>query len=320
MNKIVFFKKSKKIKMNYTNEQSYKKNNLIIRGKSKNKSKKIFFPSRSNTQEVPHNNININNLSPNKSKNKNISLNNNKEKNPQKYHNMTNVTSSLNSDITNKSNSQYYKTKINQYNEIMNQKDKEILELEKRVQLYKEKLNYLKKHKNIYNINTSINSFNLSKTRSSSNVTERNMKQMQSLSKSQAKIKTSFSLTKNIYGNKTINKKLRNENKIRPKSNNYRKPKIDFFNININKNNYKKNNVNITIKNHNIIESNYFKRPKSSKIKTKKNLNNSLIKPTFSTKKENKILTLQETKDLCDKMIQKIKYTLDMVKAATIGE
>lgn len=59
---------------------------------------------------------------------------------------MTNITNSLNSDGTsNKSNSQNYKNKINQYNEIMNQKDKEILELEKKVKLYKEKLNYLKK-------------------------------------------------------------------------------------------------------------------------------------------------------------------------------
>ena len=309
--------------MNFINAQTNKKNNLIIRSTTKNNSKKKYFSTRSNTQEVPHNNININNLSPNKSKknkSKNNSLNNNKEDYPQKINNITNVTSSLNSDVTNKSNSQNYKIKINQYNEIMNQKDKEIIELEKKVQLYKEKLKNLKKTKNVYNINSSLNSFNLSKTRSSSNITERNIHQIQSLSKSQAKIKTSFSLASNIYGNKNLNNKLKNENKIRPKSNNYRKPKIGFFNINKHINFLKKNNINNKSKNINIIENNYYKRPKSSNIKAKKNVNNYFVKSNNSNNKGKNLLTLEETQNLCDKMIKKLKFTLDLVKAATIGE
>ena len=76
----------------------------------------------------------------------------------------------------------------------MNQKDLEIIELEKKVKLYREKLNYLKKNKNIYNINTSINSIGLNKTRSSLNVTERNIYFTESLSKSQAKYKIPFPL------------------------------------------------------------------------------------------------------------------------------
>ena len=238
-----------------------------------------------------------------------------------KFNNLTNVTSSLNSDFSNKSNSQNYKSQINQYNEIMNQKDKEIFELEKKVKLYKEKLNYLKKNKNI---NSSLNSFNLSKTRSSSNFTERNINHMQSMSKSQAKIKTSFSLAANLYLNKNVDKKIKNEEKIRPKSNNYRKPKIDILIINKNSHNYKKNNINLNNKSKNMPMAEiiyYNKRPKSSKIKNKKNVNIIFNKSNnCNNNKANNLLTLEETQNLCDKIIKKMKFTLELVKAATMGE
>ena len=212
----------------------------------------------------------------------------------------------------------------------MNQKDKEILELEKKVKLYKEKLNYLKKNKNIYNINTSVNSFNLSKTRSSTNVTERNIYHVQSMSSSQAKIKTSCSMANNFYGNKNPGKKLNNENKSRPKSNNYRKPKIDLYNFYNSKskkkrsNNFKKNNVNNNSKNSNLINNNFLfncKRAKSSKAEVKKNLNIlSRLNSNINNIDENKLLTLEETQYLCDKMIEKMKRTFELVKEATLGD
>ena len=154
-------------------------------------------------------------------------------------------------------------------------------------------------------------------------MSERNICYMQSMSRSQAKIKISSSLANNLYGNKNTDKKVKNENKKRPKSNNYRKPKMDAYNINKHSNNFKKNLINKT-KNLNILESNYlfnFKRPKSSNVKIKKNINNMMSKPINNAhNKENKLLTLEETQQLCDKMIKKMKYTLELVKAATIGE
>ena len=36
--------------------------------------------------------------------------------------------------------------------------------------------------------------------------------------------------------------------------------------------------------------------------------------------KENKLFTLEETQYLCNKIIKKMKYTLELVKAATTGE
>lgn len=170
----------------------------------------------------------------------------------------------------------------------------------------------------------------MSKTRSSTNVTERNLCNVQSMSNSQAKIKTSCSLANNLYVNKKDEKKITNDNKKRPKSNNYRKPKIDFYNFynknNKNKikraNNFKKNNS----KNLNIVDNNNYlfnsKRAKSSKIEMKKNYNNILSKSNNNAVniKENKLLTLEETQYLCDKMIQKMKLTFELVKAATLGD
>jgi hypothetical protein len=246
--------------MNSHYTPSYNKNNLIMRNVTKNNNKKKYFSSRSNTQDKPHNNINIKSLSTNKPKKNRNSINNiiKNEQIPKKY---TNITSSLNSENTNKNNSHNYKYKINQNNEIINQKDMEIFELEKKVKLYTDKLNFLKKNKNIYNINISINSFNLSKTRSSSNVTERNIYFSESLSKSQAKIKIPSSFQE------------KNENKKRPKSNNYRKPKMDFYNINKYSINYKKNKSNkskyVNLNENNIL-FNTNKRRKSSNVKIQK--------------------------------------------------
>ena len=212
----------------------------------------------------------------------------------------------------------------------MSQKDKEIYELEKEVKLYKEKLDYLKKNKNIYNLNNSLNSFNLSKTRSSTNVKERNLYNVQFIPNNQVKIKTSGSLTNNLFINKNEEKKLKNDTKKRPKSNNYHKPKIDFYNFKNNNmknkikrdNNFKKNNNSKNLNEYN--NNNLFncKRAKSSKVETKKSHNNILSKLNKNVLniKENKLLTLEETQYLCDKMIQKMKLTFELVKAATLGD
>ena len=36
--------------------------------------------------------------------------------------------------------------------------------------------------------------------------------------------------------------------------------------------------------------------------------------------KEHKLLTLEETQALCDEIIKKMKFTLELVKTATMGE
>ena len=137
-------------------------------------------------------------------------------------------------------------------------------------------------------------------------------------------------MANNFYGNKNAGKKLNNENKSRPKSNNYRKPKIDLYNFYNSKskkkrsNNFKKNNVNNNSKNSNLINNNFLfncKRAKSSKAEVKKNLNIlSRLNSNTNNIDENKLLTLEETQYLCDKMIEKMKHTFELVKEATLGD
>ena len=227
--------------MNSQINLSSKKSNFTISSILKPNNNKKNFSSRSNTQEIPHYNHSKNKSSSCKyKKNKNpnnSSYNyNNSNKNedfPKKITNISTKINSVTSSNTNTTKSEYKCLNIYQYKEIINQKDKKIIELEKQIKIYKDKL---KNQIRIFNINTSINSFNLSKTRSSTNVTERNILQIHSLSNSQAKIKTSYPMTKNLYGSTNIdggagynkNKNI-NINKKRPKSNNYKKPKLNNF-------------------------------------------------------------------------------------------
>ena len=86
----------------------------------------------------------------------------------------------------------------------------------------------------------------------------------------------------------------------------------------------KKNNANNNSKNSNLINNNFLfncKRAKSSKAEVKKNLNIlSRINSNTNNNDENKLLTLEETQYLCDKMIEKMKHTFELVKEATLGD
>ena len=331
--------------MNSQINLSNKKSNFTISSILKASNDKKNFSSRSNTQEIPHYNRSKNKSTSckyKKNKNSNNSLYNNKnEEFPKKFTGITNINistkinSGTNSNI-NSTKSEYKNLNIFQFKEILNQKDKAIAELEKQIKLYKEKL---KNQIRVFNINTSINNFNLSKTRSSTNVTERNMNQIRSLSNSQTKIKTSNILTRNLYGNKNCENKMnynknksKSKNKRRPKSNNYKKPKIDnifFGNKEIDNkkhiNNFKRNNNNKqnykSKYQDNIIND---KRAKSSNVEKNKKVNiNNIIKPNTNIKKNHKnedLLTLEETQNMCDKMYEKTKKILELVKMATTGD
>ncbi len=336
--------------MNSQINLSNKKNNFTISSMIKNGKKNAS--SRSNTQEMPHYNRSKNKSSScknKKSKNVNNSLYNNKniyEEFPKKFTGVTNIniSSKINSDsnsniITTKN--EYKNMNANQYKEMLNLKEKKIAELERQILLYKDKL---KNQIRILNINTSINSFNLSKTRSSTNVTERNMYQIRSLSNSHPKIKTSYPLTRNIYGNKNVEgkqnmNKNKSKNKKKPKSSNYRKSKINvFFFVNKNNekkmhvNNFKRSDANSKQKNknknknsnNNDILMNY-KRAKSSNIEKNKkinNNNNNLVRSNYkySNNKNEELLTVEQTQNLCDKMLEKMKNVLELVKMATTGD
>jgi hypothetical protein len=321
--------------MNSQINLSNKKNNFTISSiiKASNDKKNS---SRSNTQEMPHYNRSKNKSSSckyKKNKNANNSLyNNKKEEFPKKFTGIKNmnISTKINSETNSNTNTTKNENKnmnIYQFKEILNQKDKKIAELEKQIKMYRDKL---KNQIRIFNINTSINSFNLSKTRSSTNITERNMCQIRSLSNSHAKIKTSYPLTRNLYGNKKGDNKANNNKNIiknnkRPKSNNYRKPRYNnyMFGNKIHVNNFKRNAVNVKQKSKNKYQDNNsvkYKRAKSSNIE--KNKNNIIISKSnakYNNKIEN-LLSIEETQILCDKMMAKMKNVLELVKLATTGE
>ena len=185
----------------------------------------------------------------------------------------------------------------------------------------------------IFNINTSINSFNLSKTRSSTNITERNIYQIRSLSNSQAKIKNYYPISKNIYGNKIVDNKMnyyasKNKNKKRSKTNNYKNPKnTNYFFGNQNNenkihvNNFKRNNTNCKQKYKYKDKSMKYKRAKSSNIEKNKKINNKTMKSSHqNSNKNDELLTIDQTMNLCNKMMEKMKNVLDLVKMATTGD
>ena len=210
--------------------------------------------------------------------------------------------------------------------------------MENQIKLYKDKL---KNQIRIFNINSSTNSFNLSKTRSSTNVNERNLYQIQSLSKSHAKIKNSYQIiTRNTpkaeTGQNFAKNKSRSKNKKRSKSNNYNysnsnnnlpKPKISaqfFWSKN------KDNNIKISGHVNNFKRSNNFnskyKKAKSSNVEKNKRKNNIgkinvNIKKSINSKDldctNGELMTVEETQMICDKMMEKIKSVLELVKKAT---
>ena len=324
--------------MNSLINLSSKKSNFTISSILKPNNNKKNFSSRSNTQEIPHYNHSKNKSSSCKyKKNKNpnnSSYNyNNSNKNedfPKKITNISTKINSVTSSNTNTTKSEYKCLNIYQYKEIINQKDKKIIELEKQIKIYKDKL---KNQMRIFNINTSLNSFNLSKTRSSTNITERNMYQIRSLSNSQAKIKNCIPISKNVYTNKIVDNKInyytsKSKNKKRPKTNNYKKPKINnyfFGNKNndnkIHINNFKRNETNskqkYKYKENNSIK---YKKAKSSNIEKNKKINNMIKSTNKNNNKNEELLTIEQTIILCNKMMEKMKNVLELVKKATTGE
>ncbi len=319
------------------------------------------FSSRSNTQDIPHHNRPKKSSSCNPKKNKNINTSifntkTSKEDFPKKFIglNNINISTKINSNTNSNANTDINNTKnvaIYKFKEILNQKDKKIAELETQIKIYKDKL---KNQIRIFNINSSTNSFNLSKTRSSTNVNERNLYQIHSLSKSHAKIKNSFqSMTRNIpkgvSGQNNAKNVSRSKNKKRSKSNNFNyssnnnlpKPKINtqfFWSKNSNDNNnikakghvnnFKRNNFNSSQKNKNKYDDSNmkYKRAKSSNVEKNKRTNNmGIINVNMKKINNNKdldstygdLMTVEETQMLCDRMIEKIKSVLELVKKAT---
>ena len=320
------------------------------------------FSSRSNTQDIPHHNRPKKSSSCNPKKNKNINTSifntkNSKEEFPKKFMglNNINISTKINSNTNSTANTDVNNTKnvaISKFKEILNQKDKKIAELETQIKIYKDKL---KNQIRIFNINSSTNSFNLSKTRSSTNVNERNLYQIHSLSKSHAKIKNSFqimtrNIAKGVTGQNMAKNVSRSKNKKRSKSNNFNyssnnnlpKPKINkqFFwskkednNITVkgHVNNFKRNNFKSCQKNKNKYEDNNmkYKRAKSSNVEKNKRTNNiGIINVNMKKINNNKdldstfgdLMTVEETQMLCDRMMEKIKSVLELVKKATTEE
>ena len=290
-----------------------------------NNDKKIFS-SRSNTQEIPQYDRAKNKSASHKHKNlKNGSKsmlnkqNYKSEEIPKKFMGIsnTNISIKMNSD-SNLNNNDFNKININQYKNILHQKDKKIVELERQIKLYKDKL---KNQITIININSSasLNNFNLSKTQSSKNVIERNLGQVRSYSNSNEKIKVSFPMTNN--NNKANNNK--NINRKRAKSNDYKKEKINSLNFIKNLNeikrahyNYFKNKSKSKAKSE--CGGNY-KRAKSSKTE-KRNINNNTKSKVSISNTNNELLSIEQTQYLCDKMLEKMKNVLELVKISTTSE
>ena len=318
------------------------------------------FSSRSNTQDITHHNRPKKSSSCNPKKNKNINTSifntkSSKEDFPKKFIglNNINISTKINSNTNSNANADINNTKnvaIYKFKEILNQKDKKIAELETQIKIYKDKL---KNQIRIFNINSSTNSFNLSKTRSSTNVNERNLYQIHSLSKSHAKIKNSFqimtrNIPKGVSGQNNAKNVSRSKNKKRSKSNNFNyssnnnlpKPKINtqfFWSKNSNDNNikakghvnnFKRNNFNSSQKNKNKYDDSNmkYKRAKSSNVEKNKRTNNmGIINVNMKKINNNKdldstygdLMTVEETQMLCDRMIEKIKSVLELVKKAT---
>jgi hypothetical protein len=207
---------------------------------------------------------------------------------------------------------------VNQYKNILHQKDKKIVELERQIKLYKDKL---KNQITIININSSasLNNFNLSKTQSSKNVIERNLGQVRSYSNSNEKIKVSYPMPNNnkVKNNKNIYRK-------RAKSNDYKKEKINSLIFVKNLNEIKKQNYNYfksKSKSKTKIGNNgNCKRANSSKTE-KRNINNNNTKSKVSiNSSNNELLSIEETQYLCDKMLEKMKKVLELVKISTTSE
>ena len=311
-----------------TNSNNRRNINFMARSVNKVNNDKKIFSFRSNTQEIPQYDRPKNKSSSHKNKNlKNESKsmfskqNYKSEELPKKFMGIsnTNISIKMNSDSNiNLKNNDFNKINVNQYKNILHQKDKKIVELERQIKLYKDKLN---NQITIININSSasLNNFNLSKTQSSKNVIERKLGQVRSYSNSNEKIKVSYPMPNNnkVKNNKNIYRK-------RAKSNDYKKEKINSLIFVKNLNEIKKQNYNYfksKSKSKTKIGNNgNCKRANSSKTE-KRNINNNNTKSKVSiNSSNNELLSIEETQYLCDKMLEKMKKVLELVKISTTSE
>ena len=329
--------------MNSRTDSSNKNNNYMVRSVNKTYNNKKIFPSSSNSKETPQYNS---------SKNKSSSYKHKYSKSGSKsmfnYQNYisedftkkfmgtsnTNISTKISSNSNiNLNRNKFKKMNLNQYKDILHQKDKKIVELERQIKVYKDKL---KNQITLININSSasLNNFNLNKTQSSKNVKERNFGQIRSYSSSHAKIKTSSPMTNNMCPNKNIDKHYNyNNNKVnnnknrykkRAKSNDYKREKINNLFYVRNLNEIKMQHI-IYFKNKNKSKNKSenngnYKRAKSSNIEKKIN-NNNITKPKMGIyNKKNELLSIEETQKICDKMLEKMKKVLELVKITTTSE
>ena len=310
-----------------TNSNNRRNINFMARSVNKVNNDKKIFSFRSNTQEIPQYDRPKNKSSSHKNKNlKNESKsmfskqNYKSEELPKKFMGIsnTNISIKMNSDSNiNLKNNDFNKINVNQYKNILHQKDKKIVELERQIKLYKDKLN---NQITIININSSasLNNFNLSKTQSSKNVIERKLGQVRSYSNSNEKIKVSYPMSNN---NNKVNKN-KNIYRKRAKSNDYKKEKINSLIFVKNLNEIKKQNYNYfksKSKSKTKIGNNgNCKRANSSKTE-KRNINNTKSKVSINSS-NNELLSIEETQYLCDKMLEKMKKVLELVKISTTSE
>ena len=255
-------------------------------------------------------------------------INSNTNQNPYSSRSMTQVAAHKNKNSKEKCKGKFSsfnaKEKINKSKNRDNkatllEKDKEINELILKLTMYKNKLNYINNQKsfNITNNTSSLNSCNLSKTKSSTTLTERNINSINSLSllNREYKVKPTCNLLKNkntnfISSNTNKNQLIKNVNilsKIRAKSSNYNKNNNCIL-----KNTNKKTKVFYSCNNpkKNAINKNNNKNCKINNIHT---INTNNMSDTY------KILSIANTKKIYDDILEKTKNILEMVKKATTG-
>ena len=210
------------------------------------------------------------------------------------------------------------KSKNRDKKEILLEKDKEINDLMLKLKMCKDKLNYIKNQKcfNVTTNNSNLNSCNLSKTKSSTTLTERNINQINSLNKinGQCNIKPTCNLLKNqniycIYSNINKNQLIEDINilsKTRPKSSNYNK------------------NNNFVLKSTNKKAMTFYSCNKKKSTINKNNNKNGKMNNIYTINKNNlnntyKILSIESTKKIYDNMLEKTKTILEMIKNVTTG-
>ena len=201
---------------------------------------------------------------------------------------------------------------------IILEKDKEINELMLKLKMCKDKLNYIRNQNNFNTTtnNSTLNSCNLSKTRNSTTLTDRNINSINSLNilNRHYKNKPTYNLSKSknsyfICSNNIKNQLIENLNKnilskTRPKSSNYNKNHNCILKTTNKKAkiSYSCNNKIATTNNNNN------KNTKMNNIQTinKNNLNNTY-----------KILSIETTKKIYDDIFEKTKNIFELIKNVT---